>query len=372
MLSNAGGDTLVVYTDVEDSSGVTFASRYSSTSSPTSGTTFNVSRDSAGAGTTVVADVVAGSIKWSEAKRDDATTSTTTMTVNNAQVTTTTFRGSVLDAPGTFSCVGATGCTAPTADATTGALSGAVGTWSFAPDGGALAQIGDTAYIALGWWLNKIDADTYSYRDFAMARGASLPAYDTDADATNGSGVPGSQIAGSATYTGGAAGKYAFLNEVLDEASAGHWTATATMTANFDADIDGTVTDGANPNDMGGVSVSGTISNFVTDTGPEAGWMVRLAASDGVPDVDGTDSTIGMQGYPNADPVTNAGVATWSRGSDAAAKGVGTWSYAFHGAHGTVASVSSQPAAITGEFAAQIGSAAYITGAYGAQKDEDE
>ena len=368
-LTEAGGDTLVVYTDIEDSSGVTLLSRYSAT------TMNRITRFP-------IADPDdSGSIPWSAARRSDNGVFTSSQTVNGVLDRRRTFRGTVLDAPGTFTCsesaANSNDCKDPMAHATTGVLTplDQSAPWSFVPDAGALAQVSDTAYIALGWWLNKVDSETYTFRRIAMAGGADLPAFEED----NGDAVTGDQISGTAKYTGGAAGKYSFLNEVLNEAEAGHWTATANLTANFDADYTGVaVTDPVteNTNDMAGVSVSGTITNFVTDQGAEAGWMVTLAASDGREDQVGTAETLGMQGYVNANPVDKAGATTWSRGSDAAAKGEGTWSYAFHGDPNTNTTpnpnVSSQPSAITGMFDAKIGEAAYLTGAFGAQKVEDE
>ena len=42
-------------------------------------------------------------------------------------------------------------------------------------------------------------------------------------------------VEGSATYKGGAAGKYAILSTTDESASGGHFTANATLRANFDA-----------------------------------------------------------------------------------------------------------------------------------------
>ena len=369
MLTNAGGDMLVVYTDIEDSSGVTFISRYSATT--TNGMTrFPIA---------VATDT--GSIPWAAARRSDNTVSTSSQTVDGVLDRRRTFRGTVLDAPGTFTCseTGATStdCVAPTADAATGVLTPATG-WSFVPDAGALAQVSDTAYIALGWWLNKVDSDTYTFRRIAMAGGADLPAYDGDA-AEGVQPVAGTAIRGTAKYVGGAAGKYSFLNEVLNEASAGHWTATAELTANFDADSDGNATDNVVGTDgvlgdQAGVSVHGTINGFETDKGAEDGWSVTLAAVDVNP-VDGVQTPINTGPTTTVDgitdPVNNDGVATWLRGSDAAAKGTGAWNYTFYGDGAPTAGVSSKPTAITGMFSASIGTAAHITGVFGGQEEKE-
>ena len=45
-------------------------------------------------------------------------------------------------------------------------------------------------------------------------------------------------VEGSATYKGGAAGKYAMQSTTDDSASGGHFTAAATLTANFDANTE--------------------------------------------------------------------------------------------------------------------------------------
>ena len=47
----------------------------------------------------------------------------------------------------------------------------------------------------------------------------------------------GSDLEGGATYRGAAAGKFAMLSTTDDSADGGHFTAVATLTADFDADL---------------------------------------------------------------------------------------------------------------------------------------
>ena len=85
-------------------------------------------------------------------------------------------------------------------------------------------------------------------------------------------GESGRDLEGSATYKGAAAGKYAILSTTDDSASGGHFTAAATLKANFDADSDATDADV----DVLGVSIGGTITDFMTGETSRPNWKVTL------------------------------------------------------------------------------------------------
>ena len=57
----------------------------------------------------------------------------------------------------------------------------------------------------------------------------------TGCPATNAVGTQGSEIRGSATYKGAAAGKYAMASTTDDSYEGGHFTAMATLMVDFDA-----------------------------------------------------------------------------------------------------------------------------------------
>ncbi len=354
MLTDSG-NTLVVYTDINDADAVTFQSRYSSMSDPGTGTTYLVDRTGGGR-----------SIAWTEVTRPDTIVSTSTTTADGTTTTTTSFKGSVLGAAGTFLCTAGT-CTPPqrSSNGTVNATGASANNWSFAPEDGVLAEVPDTAYINLGWWLGKGDAaDTYSFATFVNGVGDLA----TDDYVNSTSDTTGDDVSGSASYSGAATGKFSFLDTLLNQASAGHWVAAAKLNANFDVDSDGNADDNdgsADPltGDGEGVMVSGSITDFYTDEGKQT-WSVTLSRAT---DSDGT--TDGVQTQTDFTTIDGSGTV-WSLGPDAAAKGAGTWNANFVGDSGTGNNL--QPSAIIGSFNAEIGARAYITGVYGAQKDEDE
>ena len=141
------------------------------------------------------------------------------------------------------------------------------GDWTFTPtDPNGTIDVPDPAYVSFGWWLNAM---------------GTMGAYDFDAFASvEGMGdariVAAAVSEGSATYKGAAAGKYAMQSTSDDSASGGHFTAAATLTANFDAD---TGTDPNEPNDVG-VSIGGSIDNFMTGDVSRPNWKVTLTAPD--------------------------------------------------------------------------------------------
>ena len=75
------------------------------------------------------------------------------------------------------------------------------------------------------------------------------------------------------TYKGGAAGKFAMQSTTDDSASGGHFTASATLTANFDADLNP-----GDENDENGVSIGGAITDFMTGDVSRPNWKVTLTA----------------------------------------------------------------------------------------------
>ena len=80
-------------------------------------------------------------------------------------------------------------------------------------------------------------------------------------------------LVGTASYSGAAVGHYATRAQGAHTVDTGRFTATAALTANFDAD--------ANPDlagvDAAGLSVSGRITNFMAEDGTAMpGWLVNL------------------------------------------------------------------------------------------------
>ena len=244
------------------------------------------------------------------------------------------FAGSVRGVAGVFSCAAAE-CAAPT-ETGGGPLDGEMGAWTFTPtDPNGTVDVPNTAYVSFGWWLNAMGTDgDYEFDAFATA-GTGMGAAVDD--------LPAGDVSGTATYRGAAAGKYAIQSTTDDSASGGHFTAAATLTANFDTNT-APVGDDANDN----VSIGGTITGFMTGETSRPNWKVTLTTPVA----------------PSLGPIGTGAITTWSTGG--AAPGKGTWSANFYGGEED----TRQPTAAIGEFNAAIGGGdiARISGAFAATK----
>ena len=241
--------------------------------------------------------------------------------------------GSFHGVSGTYSCTpadGATSCSATVATNGKGFTLAAADTWTFKPDSAAarVTDAPDSAYASYGWWLHKPASGDWVASVFTDNKGAA-PTPIADMSGLN----------GTATYVGGAAGKYALSSTTGGMNDAGHFTARATLEADFAGDTDGG-------------TISGTIDMFMGADGESRGWMVELKETDissaGV--IDGTDADTAPVG------------TVWTIG-EKAAKTSGEWSGALQelGTDGV-------PKVATGTFDAWYGTAGRMVGAFGANK----
>ena len=321
-----------VYTDIENATATPIDDIYSASSAPGKPKVYTLATDTAGN----------NNINWSDANRANTTNTIT----GSGETQTTTFAGDVRGLAGTFTCTGS--CTAPTETAQS-VISGQSGTWTFKPNNASgTIDVADDKYLQFGWWMNAKGNDVddgYDIRTFASAPG--MTAY---------AGQGGSATTGSATFTGGAAGKWAMASTTSNSTAGGHFTATATLGVDFDADS----TPDSDANDKNGVSVSGTISNFMTGDTARPNWRVELT-------VDSNTDTTGNQPLSELGATVGTGqnaAATWKTGG--AVDGTGTWSASFWGAEKD----TSHPTDVTGTFNAAIASGAVgrIQGAFGASQ----
>ena len=126
---------------------------------------------------------------------------------------------------------------------------GATG-WNFKPTDpdARVMSTPDAIYASYGWWIHKSeDGNTFTASAFADVKGA-VPA----ASALN-------TLQGTATYMGGAAGKYALSSSTGGTNDAGHFTARATLNADFSDN-----------------SIAGTIDQFMGADGMSRPWSVEL------------------------------------------------------------------------------------------------
>ena len=229
-------------------------------------------------------------------------------------------------------------CTVSTAN--DGMISSAGDTWTFTPDsdlaGEVMIDLPDADHLYFGWWLKEpADAEgAYAFRTFSggtvpFAVGDKFTSGHTDG------------LHGTASYQGRAAGQYVtkdFTGGVLSGGTAGVFTATASLTANFGGD-DIAVNDQFN--------IRGSVTEFrdVERDRSLEGWSVTLNKVDLAP---GSASFGGAAGDTTT---ATLGVVT----------GTGTWEGAFFGN----ARADGKPGAVAGVFDANL-PAAHIAGGFGA------
>ena len=204
------------------------------------------------------------------------------------------------------------------------------GTWTFKPSNpkAKVMSVDDVIYASYGWWLHKSeDGDTYTASAFTAYRGA--------VEAAAGITV----LQGTATYMGGAAGKYALYSSTGGTNDAGHFTARATLEADFNDDM-----------------ITGTINQFMGADGESRPWSVELMKQ-GVSD---TGTILGDDGTGTAG--TDEKMTKWTIDGTAAAAG-GQWS-------GTLYDngADSVPKVATGTFHSEYGNEGRMVGAFGANK----
>lgn len=190
---------------------------------------------------------------------------------------------------GTYNCTPATDQTCSASVAAEG-FTLANGTWTFKASSNEtrVMDTPDANYASYGWWLHKSEDGTYTASAFADDKGE-VPAA---------SGI--TALRGTATYSGGAAGKYALTSSTGGTNDAGHFTAAATLEADFGDDM-----------------ISGIIDNFTGADGQSRDWSVKLNETD-------IGDTGVIDGLGGADNDVQVGTV-WTIGGDAAAKS-GQWS----------------------------------------------
>ena len=302
--------------------------------------------------TLVIADTVQTGVALTDVMGADFTHSgTQDHTYDSVTDSAFTTRGTYDGAPGVYRCTGT--CTS-TNDGD-GSPSGLTGTWHFKPDAGAnaMAHQPDAAYLYYGWWVSK-DKD-------GMPTAASVFVGEMGDVEGGGTFTDPTTIAGSATYAGSAAGKFALdysRNALLNGTSdGGHFTADVELTAKFGATTA--------PNNGG---VSGTVDNFRLNDGSEdPGWSVTLHLAPW--------GSTGAFATPGADVTETAADeslgTTWSIDGTSAPRS-GTWNgqtYDEALAPAAVDDGSNVPTTATGTFYSEFSDVGRMAGAFGAEKE---
>ena len=306
---------------------------YSGVGMPTMGAKFNAGTSDGGYelesdGTLASATTIAaGNAKYVSIDSYDLTAGTKTYKLPTSNPTGATKitpeAGSFHGVPGTYSCAPADGAPCTATKATTGLT--LAGAWTFKPTNpeARVTDVKDSLYASYGWWLYT-------------AAGGSLTAsaFTDDVGDTSGTDV-GGLVAGTATYSGGAAGHYALSSSTGGTNDSGRFTARAMLEADFQTDM-----------------VTGTIDNFMGNDGESRDWTVELKkavlANDG-----------GIARAADDDTV-------WTIGADAAAAS-GEWSGALKATQ-AASDTSGVPEVATGTFYSEYGTAGRMVGAFGAKK----
>ncbi len=316
---------------------------YSNVEDPTMGKKFGsaaaVPADGSGAyqyqltnGELAAASIMAANVALTGVTRTAGTETFMLPDPNPGEATVINVPGSYHGVSGTYNCDtsdGSSTCTAAVA-AGGGFTLGGTGTWTFMPSNAEarVMDAEDTAYASYGWWIRKAANDgPFTASAFVDEVGTVAPAAGLNA------------LNGTATYMGGAAGKYALASSTGGMNDAGHFTARATLEANFTTNTDSDATTNA---------ITGTLDMFIGADGEARDWEVELMGSP-IADTGGIGDT------------TNG--TAWTIGGEAAAES-GQWS-------GTLRDNGDDgvPQVATGTFYTEYGTAGKMVGAFGANKE---
>lgn len=329
MKSTGSGSTKVtttarVYTNQGEPKSVSFTDRTNPSGlvHPGSGNAYTVFDDTGTTGAhTADPNIAGGDFPGAEGGRR-------TYAEGAARMFAATYRG----AAGNYACTGTVCSATATDDGIT-----LVGDWTFTPAPGAMVSIKDDRYVYFGWWLREdADGPTHAsafYNVLAGTGGTPLAEM---------SSLP---VSGKATYNGQAAGKFAIRHGA--DANAGHFTADAMLTAEFDG-VSGTDS-----------KLSGTIDNFMLNDATEASdWSVSLK-----------EAEFAGSAFTNVSTTAAAPAAVWSVGGDAAPGQTGQWEARAYDEEGAVGGVTSDvPTTVAGKFEAGFGATHKMVGAFGATK----
>ena len=319
---------------------------YSNVGEPTMGAKFNSGADAGNVGFATVDGVLTIDGSTNTANRISSPSfdhaagyKTFKLPESNPQgATNITIPGSYYGVAGTYACNPTdndNGCRVTKAsDGYTLVLTGdGGGAWTFTATNpeARVTSMPDGDYASYGWWIHKsADDKTYTASAFVDDKGA---------DPTALAGIHGT-LNGTATYMGGAAGKYALSSSTGGTNDAGHFTARATLEADFNDD-----------------TITGTIDNFMGADNMSRNWSVELKEA-GLSD----DGAIGSGTAADNSAITMA-ETVWTIDEDAA-EASGQWSGQLQEA-GTDDGV---PQVATGTFYSTYGDDGKMVGAFGVNK----
>ena len=270
---NGDGDSIVVYTNIEDNKAAEWNDYYapSASSTPDGYAAWRgVTEVAADDGVLTLANDVTMATRSLIDFAHGLTAPHQTLPVpeddtDTMDVMENEFEGMFHGVPGTFACTDS--CTI-VSDAD-GNLMTLTGTWTFTPEDAATAMVAavdmDEDYIDFGYWVQTTEAEgktTYMANTFARGEDGGYGSV--------------SSVEGSATYKGGAAGLFTqrefASGSTGDLIGAGRFTANVDLTVNFSGG--GVPADDHN-------TAKGAITNFRHNGAPiDAAWRVSLDSTD--------------------------------------------------------------------------------------------
>ena len=279
------------------------------------------------------------------------------------------FNGTYDGVQGTYRCaVVAADNTCTVTVGTSGftfAVTGTNSAWFFKPTNpnDKVKSDPSTNFVSYGWWLHKTENEkefhASSFTDLVVPGQDPLIGAASGVDALN----------GSATYSGGAAGKYAFYNPLNEsQSTSGHFTAKVELKANFDSDT------AADRN------ISGTINTFKDGNNNSLNWSVKLQGLHGstlrdmallsdTGTIDNQAVTIG-----SVDSTSITPVAVWTIGGTAASHTNSQWALQLYNSVASGETLGGDntdaPEVGTGTFYTEYGGIGKMVGAFGVNLDE--
>ncbi|MCY4222198.1 MAG: hypothetical protein OXD35_11185 [Thiotrichales bacterium] len=242
-----------------------------------------------------------------------------------------TLSGTFYGRSGTFTCASGNTCSARRDG--DGFILGT--SWSFTPTGTGDPEVTivaeDARYARYGWWIDDVEANSShdgvgTYH--ALVDGTTVSLADTE------------NVAGTAEYTGDAAGQVAVHTGANSDGNvSGAFEAKVVLKADF-----------GKTSEAGG-KISGTVDNFMVGGELQNGWSVELMESDIVEagtwsEADGTKWTLG--------------------GVEGSASG--SWNGGLYDHAAAVGGLRDAPKGAVGHFTSHHGTSARMVGAFGAER----